>query len=378
MTILRGGDTVPTESNLALFGAGDAGALVGPALLAELRSADFVVLNLEVPLADVATPIAKCGPNLIAPPASVKGLAAINPHAFCLANNHIMDQGESGLASTVAALDGAALAHFGAGPCLAAAAEPLVFEKGGLRVGFYACAEHEFSIAGEASPGANPFDSLESPDHVAALKARCDYVVVLYHGGKEHYRYPSPGLRKACRKLTEKGADLVVCQHSHCVGCAEAWAGSTIVYGQGNFLFDRSESEFWRTGLLLRLRISGGSLGVEYLPLVKDGAAVRLAVGEEAGEILGGFRLRSEEIALPGFVEERYAEFARESLLGYLMRFAVPTFGTKVLRKLSGGRWPASRYNEAARLVIQNVLDCEAHRELASAGLSISGEKGAE
>lgn len=42
------------------------------------------------------------------------------------------------------------------------------------------------------SAGANPFDVLESFDDVQALKEHCDYVIVLYHGGKEFYRYPSP------------------------------------------------------------------------------------------------------------------------------------------------------------------------------------------
>ena len=42
------------------------------------------------------------------------------------------------------------------------------------------------------------------------LKKQCDYVIVLYHGGKEHYRYPSPYLQKVCRKIVDKGADIVV------------------------------------------------------------------------------------------------------------------------------------------------------------------------
>ena len=372
MRIVIGGDTVPTESNAAMFARADAGGLVGQGVLELVRSADLCILNLEVPLADRESPISKCGPNLIAPTAAAAGLAALNPCAYSLANNHVMDQGAEGLASTAAALDGAGIRYFGAGGGLAEASEPLVFEKDGLRVGVYACTEHEFSTAGESSPGANPFDPLESPDHVAALGERCDYVVVLYHGGKEHYRYPSPGLRKVCRKLAERGADLVLCQHSHCVGCMEEWAGSTIVYGQGNFLFDHSDSEFWQTGLLAVVDLAPGGAEVSFRPLRKDGPRVHLAEGEDADAITAGFRERSEQIARPGFVEGRYAEFARESLPGYLMRFAGPTLPARALRKLTGGRWPASRYGRDARLAIQNVLDCEAHRELASAGLGAS------
>lgn len=54
----------------------------------------------------------------------------------------------------------------------------------------YTCAEHEFTIATENTPGANPFDPLESLDHIQELKSKCDFVLVLYHGEKAHYRYP--------------------------------------------------------------------------------------------------------------------------------------------------------------------------------------------
>ena len=80
----------------------------------------------------------------------------------------------------------------------------------GKKIGIYACVEHEFTVATEKESGANPIDLLETPDHIVELKKQCDYVIVLYHGGKEQYRYPSPNLQKTCRKLVEKGADLVV------------------------------------------------------------------------------------------------------------------------------------------------------------------------
>ena len=65
-----------------------------------------------------------------------------------------------------------------------------------MKIGIYACAENEFTIATDTTAGANPFDPFESLDHIQNLKRSCDYVIVLYHGGKEHYRYPSPYLQK--------------------------------------------------------------------------------------------------------------------------------------------------------------------------------------
>src|SRR5699024_1436352 len=105
-------------------------------------------------------------------------------------------------------------------------------------------------------PGANPFDPLESFDHIQELKSKCDYVIVLYHGGKERYRYPSPYLQKVCRKFAQKGADLIVCQHSHCIGAYEEFEGSTIIYGQGNFIFNTLNNEFWNTSLLIKVEIT--------------------------------------------------------------------------------------------------------------------------
>ena len=365
--LLIGADLVPTKSNTGLFAAGDVLRLVGEELLSRLRAADFIAMNLEVPLTDRAAPIRKCGPCLIAPPETAEGLREIDPYFFTLANNHILDQGAEGLRSTMKTLREKGIAFAGAGENLEEASRPYLTRIGSCRVGFYCCAEHEFSIAGENSPGANPYDPLESFDHVRRLKADCDYCIVLYHGGKECYRYPSPMLQRVFRKFAECGADLVIAQHTHCVGCMERYQGSTLVYGQGNFLFDASNSEYWKSSLLLQLDLNSKEL--EYIPLVKKGELVREASGKEREEILSGFLARSEEIKSPDFVEDRYARFAREMDKEYYRRFAGKSgksFLTRALDKMTHYGFIRSRFPDECRAVIENVLDCEAHRELAA------------
>lgn len=115
------------------------------------------------------------------------------------------------------------------------------------------------------------------------MKKQCDIAIVLYHGGKEHYRYPSPNLQRICRKIVDKGADLVICQHSHCIGCEEKWNSGVIVYGQGNFLFDNSNSEFWKTGLLVVLDFDKTmkQTSVSYVPIIKRDNVVRKALNED-------------------------------------------------------------------------------------------------
>ena len=372
MKLLLGADLVPTKSNEELFRNGDVEALVGEQLIQILRDADYRIFNLELPLTDQASPIEKYGPALIAPTDTVAGYRALGVDLLTLANNHILDQGVQGLESTCRTLKKAEIPYLGVGDTPEEAAKPYILQ-GDRKVGIYACAEHEFSIVDEKNPGANPFDPLESLDHVAQLKQQCDCVIVLYHGGKEHYRYPSPQLQKVCRKLVEKGADLVICQHSHCIGCEEKYQNGTIVYGQGNFLFDLSQSEYWQTSLLIRLE---EDLTVTYLPLVKTGNGVRLAEGAEGEKILKDFRERSEQIREPGVIAEKYAAFAKEYQDFYLLSlggFNIRNFFFRVVNRLTGdrlGKWIIKcRYSRKKRLGVYNHLKCEAHRELLLQGL---------
>lgn len=372
MNILIGADLVSTQSNKEEFETGNAENLIGDEICNLLNAADYKVFNLEMPLADNNTPIDKCGPCLIASTKTIKGYTAIGVDLLTLANNHILDQDTQGLESTLKVLEENNIAYVGVGQTSEEASKPYIFECESKKIGVYACAEHEFSIISNKKGGANPFDPLESLDHVSKLKEQCDYVIVLYHGGKEHYRYPSPNLQRVCRKLVEKGADLVICQHSHCVGCEEKYLDGTIVYGQGNFLFDHSESEYWKTSLLVKI---GEDFKIEYIPLVKHGNGVRLAEGDKANEILDGFKKRSEEIKQEGFIEAEYAKFARTMLDHYLFAFSGTrrSFCFRSINKLSGYRyskWLMKRkYKKQTLLAIRNYVECEAHRELLLEGL---------
>ncbi|MGH4140375.1 CapA family protein [Clostridium sp.] len=369
MQLLIAGDLVPTKSNTDLFSNADTAALLGKELLSLWNSTDIRIFNLEVPLTDKETPIAKCGPNLIASIKTIKGIKALNPSLLTLANNHIFDQGKQGIKSTQCILNKNNIPFVGVGDNLYEASKPYIFQQTGFKIGVYTCAEHEFSIATENTYGANPFDYLESLDHIRNLKAECDYVIVLYHGGKEHYRYPSPYLQKVCRKMVQKGADLVVCQHSHCIGCLEKYEGATIVYGQGNFLFDDSGSEYWKTSLLINIDIKDG-LNIEYIPIVKSENCVRLAKGEVAEEILLAFHKRSDEILQEGFIERQYEKFSQENYLLYIRNFfGLGKWLSRIDRRILNGMLVKRKYNKKRLLAMQNYIECEAHRELVLACL---------
>ena len=371
MRIIIGADLVPTDSNIQHFRNCNAEYLFGDNLCDLLRNADYRIFNLEVPLTDIEVPIDKCGPNLIASTDTVGLFKEIDVNLFTLANNHIMDQGVQGLRSTISVLNNSGINYIGAGNNYKESAKPFFRIIGDTKVGFFSCVEHEFSYATYDTPGANPFDAFLSFDEIRNIKNQCDYLIVLYHGGKELYRYPTPDLQKRCRKFIDCGADLVVCQHSHCVGCEEKYNCGTIVYGQGNFLFDRSNIEEWKTGLLLV--IENGQ--VNYVPLVKREDKVRIADKESWNHIMNGFHERSANILLPGYIDDKFQNFANSLIDQYLwvLSGASKSIFFRTINRLSKykfyKKYVRYKYTKKERLYLLNVIECEAHNEVVTTAL---------
>lgn len=376
--IVIGADFVPTPSNTFLFESGEIESLFGNDLLSIIENASYRIFDLEVPLTNNKAPIKKCGRALIGNPEALNAYKRVQVNLLTLANNHILDQGVEGLLDTIKLLDKNKIQHVGAGKDVISAATPYIFELDSKdKFGVYACVEHEFSIAEENSPGANPYDPLESFDHVAELASKCDYVIVLYHGGKEFYRYPSPQLQKTCRKFIEKGAKLVITQHSHCIGCKEDYKDGTIVYGQGNFLFDAGHKLFGQTSLLVCINTS--TFEVSYIPLERNNNTVRLAKGSAAEEILSSFKRRSLEIQEDGFIEKKYSEFAAQKMDYYLLTahgIGQKSYFFRLANKLTGHLLQKMLikkiYKQDQRLALQNCIECEAHRELFIRGIKNS------
>lgn len=373
MSIIIGADLVPTASNQKLFSRGEVEELFGELLLKTLKEADYRIFNLETPLTDVAAPINKVGGALLAPTSTVTAMKKIGVDLFSLANNHIMDQGEQGLDSTCKTLKRAGISYVGVGRDIQTASKPHVFVVKGKKIGVYSCAEHEFSIATNKHCGANPVDFLDAPDHIVQLKKQCDYVIVLYHGGKEYYRYPSPILQKVCRKFVEKGANLVVCQHSHCIGSYEYYKDNMIIYGQGNFIFDDGDMDCLQTGVLIKI---DDDFKISFLPIHRTRNCIRMAIGDLAENILTQMSERSAEIIEPGVIENKYLAFAADYHNYYLKAMHGHTTKAllyRILNRVSGRKWEkwylARQYKLMDQLCLLNYIECEAHRELLLAGL---------
>lgn len=369
ISLIIGGDLVPTESNRKLFENNQIEELLGKELKEELEKVDFKIFNLEAPITVNNEELLKCGPNLKINPTTIKGIKGLSPSLLTLANNHIMDFKEQGLKDTLEILENNNINYVGIGNSLNDLKKFHILEKEGLKIGVYVCTEREFSIATSTMAGVNPLELIDNLEDIQDLKKECDYIIVLYHGGKEHYRYPSPMLKKICNKMVEYGADLIVCQHSHCIGSYEEYKGGTIIYGQGNFIFDRVDNEYWNTSLLIKVEINGEKIDIKYLPIVKNKNKIRKANLKEEKEIMTNFEERSLKIKKYDFIEEEYRKFSEEYIWNYLYSISgFPRVLRGIDKKILDKRILRYVYKNKI-LNILNIIECEAHSELFIEGL---------
>ena len=361
MKVIICGDLVVSNANAKYFASGCIENIFSIDLLNKWYSCDFRIFNLEQPICDDNhSPIAKSGPHLKCNSNATLGIKTLNPSLVCLSNNHIMDYGKKGLEETIEALKNVSIPFIGVGSNLNSAKKNSVFSY--EKVSIINCCEHEFSFATESNFGAFSYSDYPVNNLIKQEKEKGNYVIVIYHGGKEEYRYPTPMLQKRCRLMVDSGADFITCQHSHCVGCYEKRNNSTVLYGQGNFLFEGyKNNDYWKTALMVE--INTDTREISYYPIVHD-QIVRLA-SEDEKDTLNSFFERSEFIKNQSNVEKKFEEYVNANAVNYLCRlFCFSKFRTGLEKKIFKGFFVKKRIKKHAGLVLYNSLICEPHNEI--------------
>ena len=343
------GDVCPTGAN-DLFIKGETETLFHDVPSA-FAGSDRVLVNLEVALTDKDTPIFKKGPNIKASPLCVHVLKEIGVTDCGISNNHIFDYGVQGVKDTIKAVTEAGFQYTGFGANHEDARKNLIMEKDGVSIAVIAVCEREYSYALEDRMGARVYDPYDTLEDIREAKKVHDYVVVTYHGGKEQSVYPSPRLRKACQAMVRSGADVVLCQHSHCIGCYEEYQGGHILYGQGNFHFtniaSKKEHPHWQSGLIVQMDIED-KLSIEFLPVKVIGSGIELAKGEDKEQIMATFKVQSEALHNGKWLEgwDAFCNELRDNYIGFAGR-AYSDVATEHDNDIFNGR-----------------LHCEAHRDV--------------
>jgi poly-gamma-glutamate capsule biosynthesis protein CapA/YwtB (metallophosphatase superfamily) len=256
-----------------------------------LGSGDVVFGNLETPI--TAGRVVKPGEmSFRADPGIETYLARAGFDALSLANNHLMNYGESGLRDTLQYLDAAGIKHAGAGLNADEAHQAALVSTNGIDFVFLAYETKALvpvSYEAVSDRGGVAFmDTARMTTEVRAAKKADNIVVVSMHAGVEYAPQPSQEQINFARAAIDAGADLVIGHHPHVVQTIERYKGKLIFYSLGNFIFDQTWSRETQDGLAVKLTFGGNELTkVDLLPvIIADACQPIPAAGEDANRIL--------------------------------------------------------------------------------------------
>ena len=218
--------------------------VVSEGLVAKISDADYVIGNLESPVVDKAE---SEGDHLqfVGNPDVLNSLKWIN--AFSLSNNHINDCGNLGMNESVEILEKYGFKHNG---LYKDKYEPLIVDETDKIVMVTVTDMMNIPFADDC-----PWKTLRVGDAAVEevltdLHAKGYFVILFAHIGILFSRYPNPVTYEYLHKCVDKGADLIVTVHSHCLGCMETYKGVNIFHSLGDFVMDGSSYRRRRSGAL--------------------------------------------------------------------------------------------------------------------------------
>ncbi|MDO5528765.1 MAG: CapA family protein [Paracoccus sp. (in: a-proteobacteria)] len=218
-----------------------------------LRTADHIIGNLEVPLADRPAPALEGRKNYLGwcdGALTVSALRKAGFDAVSLANNHILDCGVEGLAGTMRQLSEAGIHHFGAGGRDSDAIAPYLhrFEVGGQRRtlvvfgGFEYRRRYHRRYRWYATPVAAGVGVI-SPERIGEwIRQNGDALdnpifIAFPHWGVD-YEGINDAQRATAARLIGNGIDLIIGHGAHVAQPVEIIGGKTVVFNLGNFIWN--------------------------------------------------------------------------------------------------------------------------------------------
>ena len=363
MKVIVAGDFCPQERVAQLFEKGDFSTVLG-GVQPILSKADYSIVNFECPVTRGAgeRPIVKHGPNLHCSRKGVEALKWAGFDCVTLANNHFLDYGGEGVGNTIDACAELKISTVGGGRNITEASQVLYENIGEKILAIINCCEHEFSIATAETGGANPLNPIQQYYAIKEAKSKADYVLVVVHGGHEHFQLPSPRMVETYRFFIDAGADAVVNHHQHCFSGYEVYNEKPIFYGLGNFCFDRpsNRSGFWTEGYMVELELNEDKCSFilhPYLQCADKPSVVMLPSDAYRARIDELNSVISDSQALDAAIEEYYNHATAQ--LGFIYE---PIYSKYYNAARIKGVIP-SMVGKKKILAALNYTACESHRD---------------
>ena len=221
--------------------------------------------------------------------------------------------------------------------------------------------EHESSVATASAAGAAPLELANLFYDIRALRKEVDKVIVIIHGGCEHYQLPTLRMKRDYHLIADFGADVIVNHHQHCYSGYEVYNGTPIFYGLGNFFFDnpKKRKDKWNEGLLLKLDVQKDEIRFELIPYSQCDEAPVIKIRE-----YGDVKVKIEElnaiIADDNLLNEHFDRLVASKRPLYPL---LP-YGNHYLRALYNRGLLPDCMSARRKVKIENAISCETHREV--------------
>ena len=213
-----------------------------------VRQASFAAANLECTISELGGSTKRYA--FRAPIQSAELLRRAGFDAMGLANNHALDFGPIALRDSAARLVQKGIQPVGVRDPTGKTSDPRFFSlSDGKKIALLAISD--------VGPGAEIATASRREELTSAIgnaRSNSDLTVCFVHWGIENSELVTDEQRELARWLIDRGVDLVVGSHPHCVQPLDFYHGRPIAYSLGNLVFDGARTiAAWNRGALLEV-----------------------------------------------------------------------------------------------------------------------------
>lgn len=366
MKIFIAGDVVPRNRTVPLFENKQADLLFNDAI-PFIKEADISIVNLEAPIIEgKPTPIKKSGPALHTTKSTIEVLKDIGIGVVTLANNHFRDQGQPGVEATIDSAVNIGIDYVGGGKNIKESRRILYKRVNDETVAIINVCEHESSIATTKYGGSNPIDIIDTFKDIQEAKGNSDFVILIVHGGIEHYQLPTPRMKKMYHFFIDTGADVIINHHQHCLSGYEIYKDKPIFYGLGNFNFDSHITNIaakeWNKGYAVMADLRGGTkTSFHLIPYIQNSKDVGIHLRDE-DDFYNEIKSLNDIINDDKLLEEYLSNFCVKSR--YEQILSLLPISNRFIKSVVRRGHLGVMYNSKQFVRLNNKLCCESHLEV--------------
>ena len=234
-----------------------------------IADADIAFINQETPMAGSSFELSGY-PLFNSPQDLGHDLVELGFDIINIANNHMIDKGETGLINTVNFLRSLDTMLIGDYLSRDELDQIKIIERGGIKAAFlaYTYGTNGLSLPAGAQPVIPYINDELIIKQVAKAKESADTVIISVHWGPENIFVPSSEQRRVAQLMADQGVLAIIGHHPHVLQPIEWITGSgggrtLCVYSLGNFA----------SGMILPANMIGGFISFD---IVKRGSTVTL------------------------------------------------------------------------------------------------------